>query len=159
VKKHKREGSAFVGYRYTVVEEFGDALWYLAALCRRLSVDFDSIFATATSSGKYYGANEVSSGTVVSASSPVKLPKLDRTLLNLGEAVACLLSIATSYPNARQKLIDFAASFLEALQASNVSLEEVILSNLVKVRGRFLTPDTATLPTFDDVFPEDERLP
>jgi MazG C-terminal domain len=44
-------------------------------------------------------------------------------------------------------------------QAAGVSFAEVVHGNLAKVRGRFLAPDPATLPRFDDRFPEDERLP
>ena len=34
-KKHIREKSAYPGFRRAAEEEFGDTLWYLAALCRR----------------------------------------------------------------------------------------------------------------------------
>ncbi len=44
-KKLHREKEAYVGYRHAVEEEFGDVLWYLAALCRRLNLRLDEIFA------------------------------------------------------------------------------------------------------------------
>ena len=34
-KKFHREKEAYSGYRHAVEEEFGDALWYFTALCRR----------------------------------------------------------------------------------------------------------------------------
>lgn len=162
VKKHKREGDAFVGYRQAVVEEFGDALWYLTALCRRVDIGLDTVFAAATKNGNYttiIAANDMLAGAVAEVATVASLPNLDRTLLNLGHAAARLLSITGKGPEAQQKLADFADAYLHALQAANVSFAEVARTNLAKVSGRFLTPDPATLPTFDDAFPEDERLP
>lgn len=43
VKKHVREKSAYLGFRKAAEEEFGDTLWYLAALCRRLNISLDDI--------------------------------------------------------------------------------------------------------------------
>jgi hypothetical protein len=162
VKKHKREGGAFLGYRQSVVEEFGDALWYLTALCRRVGSGVDAIFAAATKNGKYttvVAANDLLSGAVAEVAAVRSLPGLDQTLLNLGEAAARLLSIAGPGQETQEKLVAFADAYLHALQAANVSFAEVVRSNLAKVRGRFLTPDPGTLPTFDDAFPDDERLP
>src|SRR5271156_6858974 len=44
-KKFHREGAAYPGYRRSVEEEFGDALWYFTALCRRLAIRLDEILA------------------------------------------------------------------------------------------------------------------
>ena len=52
-KKLHREKEAYVGYRHAVEEEFGDVLWYLAALCRRLNLRLDEIFAE-VAGGKEY---------------------------------------------------------------------------------------------------------
>jgi NTP pyrophosphatase (non-canonical NTP hydrolase) len=48
-KKFRREGEAYAGYRWAVEEEFGDALWYFTALCRRLGIRVDEILAPTTS--------------------------------------------------------------------------------------------------------------
>lgn len=48
VKKHVREKTAFPGYQKAAEEEFGDTLWYLAALCRRLKIPLDEIFTEAS---------------------------------------------------------------------------------------------------------------
>src|SRR5260370_39589827 len=52
-KKLRREGTAFVGYRRAVEEEFGDTLWYFAALCRRAGVPLHEVLAAASSRGGY----------------------------------------------------------------------------------------------------------
>ena len=47
-KKYHREGEAFAAHRDAVIEEFGDALWYLAALCRRLGYSLEEVVAEAS---------------------------------------------------------------------------------------------------------------
>jgi NTP pyrophosphatase (non-canonical NTP hydrolase) len=162
VKKHKREKDAFTGYRQAVEEEFGDALWYFTALCGRLGAGVDMILAEAAKNGKYktsIAASGLVVGPLSQVSAVAEMPQLDDVLLGLGRASAQLLSISVADPDAHGKLVEFADCYLHALQASGVSFAEVVRLNLAKVRGRFLTPDPASLPTFDMKFPEDERLP
>ena len=52
-KKFHREKEAYAGYRHAVEEEFGDALWYFTALCRRLEIRVDEILAEAASGENY----------------------------------------------------------------------------------------------------------
>src|SRR5436305_13938573 len=52
-KKFHREGEAYAGYRHAVEEEFGDALWYFTALCRRLAIRVDEILAGAATGNDY----------------------------------------------------------------------------------------------------------
>src|ERR1700732_97067 len=66
-KKHRREGTAFVGYRRAGEEEFGDVLWYFAALCRRLGVGLDSVLLAASSQEGYaktVAASDVPAGAI-----------------------------------------------------------------------------------------------
>jgi NTP pyrophosphatase (non-canonical NTP hydrolase) len=162
VKKHKREKDAFSGYCQAVEEEFGDALWYFTALCNRLGVSVDVILAEAADNGKYktaIAASGLVTGPLSHVSTVAEMPQLDDVLLGLGRASANLLSVSAADPEARKKLADFADRYLHALQASGVSFAEIVRLNLTKVRGRFLTADPATLPTFDLTFPVDEQLP
>jgi len=162
VKKHKREGSAFPGFRQSVEEEFGDALWYLAALCRRMEVNFEETFSSVVKNGKYstaIAASDVPGWPLSEVVSVTSMPKLDEVLLGLGRSAAGLLTASSGHQDVSTKLADFADYFMHALQASGVSFSEVITSNLSKTRGRFLTPDETTLPTFDLNFPADEQIP
>jgi NTP pyrophosphatase (non-canonical NTP hydrolase) len=149
-KKFHREGEAYAGYRHAVEEEFGDALWYFTALCRRLAIRVDEIFA------------EVPNEPIIPISevaTPLTVPGLDGALLQLGEAVAALFVLRTSPNLADAKLTAFASSYLRALHASRVIFAEVVHQNIAKTRGRFLAPDFSALPTFDHDFPEEEQLP
>jgi len=161
-KKFHREGLAYAGYRHAVEEEFGDALWYFTALCRRLKIRVDEVLAGATSGETDTTAipGDHPLNTPIShVATPLTAPGLDAALLRLGEAAAGLFVLRTSADVAHVKLAAFADSYVRALTATRVTFTEVVRKNISKTRGRFLGSDYAGLPTFDHSFPEEERLP
>ena len=161
-KKLHREKEVYVGYRRAVEEEFGDALWYFAALCRRLSVRLDDILSDASSGEGYsirVAANDLVSGPISRIATPDVVSDLDPALLALGEATAKLFALRESSDHAQPHLVFFAKAYLEALKAARVTFAEVLRKNIAKTKGRFGTPDFTNLPTFDEHFPEDQRLP
>ena len=65
-KKHIREGAAYPGFKRAAEEEFGDTLWYLAALCRRLSIPLDDLLAEAAGNDRFRtvgAASDMASGS------------------------------------------------------------------------------------------------
>ena len=120
-KKLHREGEAFAGYRQAVIEEFGDALWYLAAICRRLKTGIDKVFSEAIRAAGYEGAlvaSDTPEWPVAIANRVKTTPDLDSVLLKLGEATAALLTLKENPSNARAVLLPFADCYLEGLQAA-----------------------------------------
>ena len=162
-KKLHREKEAYAGYRHAVEEEFGDALWYLTALCRRLDVHLDEIFSRATNGEDYdrtsITANDLVDSPISHAATPLSVPGLDAALLQLGEAAVGLFTLRTSRQDGNTGLANFADRYLRALRAAGVTFAEVVRKNIAKARGRFLSPDYVSMPTFDQDFPEEERLP
>ncbi len=161
-KKHHREGSVYVGYHRAVEEEFGDTLWYLAALCRRLEISLEDLFSRAIDSDDYHSvlaASDVENGALARITLPRHGTKLDDALLVLGESAARLLSLSQDPANAEDQLVSFIDSYLKAVQVSEVSFGEAARSNLAKTTGRFVVPDPATLPTFNGDFDAEECLP
>ena len=81
-KKRLRDEDAYTEYRDAVCEEFGDALWYLGAICRRLSIDLEDVFLNASNGDGYttlIAASDVAHGPVsqiLSAKSPLELEEL-----------------------------------------------------------------------------------
>ena len=161
-KKHHREKTAYAGYQQAVEEEFGDALWYYTALCRRLDVRIDTIFSEAVNRDEYnkiIAASDLPDGPVSHISSAISLPDLDKALLSLGGATAALLGIKSRDEQTHDLLRTFSDRYLQALQAAQVSFSKIAHMNIEKTRSRFLDTDTAYLPTFDDKFPDEEQLP
>lgn len=157
-KKHKRDGDRFPGYERAAREEFGDALWYLAALCRRLAIDLDGLFAEA-SSGEGYRmvriASDVAGGACASVALPVSTEDLDTRLFKLGRSAAALLVDAPD----RAGLLVFAREYLAALHGTGLIFADVVRGNLAKARGAFIDPDASQLMDFDAKFGVEEQLP
>ena len=143
LKKRVREQASYPEYSDAVEDEFGDALWYFAALCRRLEIQIDSIVGQAT--------DHLPAGR--------RDFELPNALLELGKATGELLSISGPDTRAHGLLRTFWVRYLAALQAADIDLNVVLTRNLRKACGRFLEPAPASLPTFDELFPPDERLP
>jgi NTP pyrophosphatase (non-canonical NTP hydrolase) len=159
-KKFHREKETFAGYRHAVEEEFGDALWYFTALCRRLKVPMDEILASAASGyTSAIAANDLIDSPISHVATPIAAPDLDPALLQLGEAVSALFAICGMQADPRSGLIALADRYLRALNAARVSFAEVVRMNLAKTAGRFLDPDFQTLPDFDRDYPTEEQLP
>lgn len=161
-KKYHREKEAYVGYRHEVEEEFGDALWYFTALCRRLNVRVDEMLAAAACGEGYMSlvaANDLFESPLSHVATPIAAPELDAALLHLGEAAAGLLELRSSKGDASSRLTTFADRYLQALRAARVAFAEVVRKNLMKTVGRFLPPDYGNLPDFDRDFKPEEQLP
>jgi NTP pyrophosphatase (non-canonical NTP hydrolase) len=161
-KKFHREGEAYVGYRHAVEEEFGDALWYLTALCRGWDLPLDEILAEAANKEHYMmavAANDLIDSPISHVATPLAVPELDVALLELGEAATGLFVLRNAAVDPRPAIKAFADRFLHALKAARVTFAEVVRMNIAKTTGRFLAPNYADLPTFDSAFSEEERLP
>jgi NTP pyrophosphatase (non-canonical NTP hydrolase) len=158
VKKHTREGAAFPGFRKAAEEEFGDTLWYFAALCRRLDMPLEDIFTEASHDNAYKrvgAASDYSGGALAHVILPRETVHLDSALFDLGRAAAALLGAAPT----RDDLLHFAGYYLRALSGSELNFSTIVRSNIRKTRGAFLLPDPASLVDFDDEFEAEEQLP
>lgn len=157
-KKHVREGVLFPDYRRAAEEEFGDTLWYLAALCRRCEFELETVFERAINDGSYtqaFAASDLAAGPVASIAVPKTSPELDAALASLGQAAAGLLR---GTPTA-DGLVGFARQFLDTLHATGLTFAQVVQANLRKARGAFLDPSPEDLIDFDAECGDDERLP
>ncbi|MFT5103897.1 MAG: NTP pyrophosphatase (non-canonical NTP hydrolase) [Candidatus Latescibacterota bacterium] len=160
-KKYHRENKAYVGYKDAVVEEFGDAIWYFTALCRRMDVKISDVFASSVEGGcnRYISANDQTNSPLSQIITPSSLVKLDGALLHLGFVSAQLLKIEGPSSEVPKLLIEFARVYLQAMQSIELSFAQVLKGNVKKAFGRFSIPALESLPDFDAVFPEEEQLP
>ncbi len=161
-KKYHREGEAYAAYRDAVIDEFGDAFWYLAALCRRMEYSLEDVVAAAST------GDDVSSDIVASTLPNAPVARLrafseqagfDALLVCLGQNAANLLEPSGGSSVQRQCLVAFTRAYLRAVQACKIPLALILQTNLEKTSSRFLEPDVSALPDFDAGFPEEEQLP
>ena len=158
VKKHIREQSAYPGYKRAAEEEFGDTLWYLAALCRRLHISLDEVLTDAASGDHLRtvgAASDMVDGPVAHLAIQSGSDSIDATLFKLGRSAAALLEGTQE----RERIVAFSRDYLEALHAARLAFADVARGNLRKARGAFITPSAEDLKDFDSEFDPEEQLP
>lgn len=131
-KKFRREKKAYPAYKDAVEEEFGDALWYFSALCKRLKIELSGVFGAAFHE---IGINLLSSYEQENAQRPqfiasTQLESLDSALIELGSMAAQLLRIKTDSANIRNELVQFARLYLKAMQSIGLSFAKIIQEQL-----------------------------
>lgn len=157
-KKHIREKSAYPGFKRAAEEEFGDTLWYLAALCRRLKIPLEDLLADAASGERFItigAASDLIEGAIAHVATPISTDSVDTTLFKLGRSAAALLEATPD----RAKIMAFASDYLDALHTAKLSFAVVARSNLRKARGAFIAPLPENLIDFDVEFGVEEQLP
>lgn len=160
-KKLVREKSAYPGFRMAAEEEFGDTLWYLAAICRRMQIPLEDIFAEAVDHGNFKivgAASDIANGLLAHIALPVAPSiSVDVTLMRLGQAAAALLG---NKPE-RADLVAFTQAYLDAIHVSRLTFSDVARGNIRKARGAFLEPQAVDLVglDFDSTFGIEEQLP
>lgn len=160
-KKYRREIKAFPTYRDAVEEEFGDAIWYFSALCRRLNFELAEVFDAASNEAgiKIVFPAVQEDASISQTITSVQVEVLDSALIELGCVAAQLLKIKKDSGNVRDELVKFARMYLQAVQSIGLSFAKIVKDNLIKTLGRFVVPDKVLLPDFDAEFPEEEQLP
>lgn len=165
VKKKQRDTAAYVNYETVVLEELGDALWYLATIARIADVPLASLFEDARSGG------QAGDDVTFLALQPQRVLKLntpaaqfERTLLSLAAAAGTLAGgiVGGVYDSDKQtiaaqlrKIVDL---LILASNEADVTLESAALMSLEKAADRW--PRERKYPAlFDDIFPEEEQLP
>jgi NTP pyrophosphatase (non-canonical NTP hydrolase) len=159
-KKLTREKGAFPGFRKAAEEEFGDTLWYFAAICRRLNICLEEIFLETTDHVNYpkIDATDVDTGILELAENPAEVPVfLNSTLVKLGKSAADMLGDVPT----RKKVYTFAAAYIDAINAAKLDLDKVIICNLRKAQSAFIFPNPEVLANldFDNEFDVEEQLP
>lgn len=142
VKKAARERDAYPVYRRRLVEEIGDALWYLVRL-REVSGES--------------GARDVSDLLLGHASLPP--PPLDAGL-RLAAAAGALCN-AMTVPGSmsfRELLREVAAALSSVAAATGISLEHAAKENAAKIASRW-PAERSYHPLFDNDSPEEDQLP
>ena len=160
-KKLKREPGTFTGFDKVILEEFGDAFWYLCCLASRLDVDMGAVFLSLAKDTNLKPDIVIGSGAVtVSLNySPDLNGDFDVALVRLGQLTGDFLSTEYILQNSDEKVFSFVKVFFDLMALLQIEFGQVINANIEKVSSRFIRPENFELPTFDEGFPEFERLP
>lgn len=162
VKKLKREEKAYTGFRDRVVEELGDAFWYLTALCRRYEVELEDFLAPGDSDfGIFKCVPCLTSRETESRGKGTETGTVcNQALIEIGRSSASLLGSENMTKQQRSERIkDFIQPIKRIMSECDVTLEDALSGNISKVTSRFGPLNLADLPDFDANFPEYEQLP
>ena len=151
LKKHAREGSAYVGFRDRLREELGDLLWYVADLARRRDLDLADLETAAHPGGQTDGA-----GLWI------------RPALSLTTQIGRTSTVYSELLDGHRTHREFDAALHDALRAlmanlrrlahqHDLSLSDIAEANLHKVERRWTSPED--VPNADRAWPDTEQLP
>jgi hypothetical protein len=130
----------------------------LTALCRRLKIPINELFAEAASPKHFKTvgvASDLAGGGFARVAVPTSVDSLDATLFRLGRSAASLLGTSPT----RAEVVNFTRDYLDALHAAKLIFSDVVRENLKKARGAFLDPKLEELIDFDAGFGIEEQLP
>jgi NTP pyrophosphatase (non-canonical NTP hydrolase) len=148
LKKTLRDGPAYTEWRQNVAEEFGDVLWYLAAIASRMGLPLERLAGKPTKARR----------------TPQPYEHIYRLVGTFAELVITISSVGFE-PNGRNVVLatrvlrNAVRAALIALQQERLDLETVLQYNLRKVRGMFGPDAIRPARRFDAKYPEYERLP
>jgi hypothetical protein len=171
LKKKQRDADSYVGYQHSVIEELGNALWYLSATATRASLRLGDLGQRAVSPLNQWDALPKSDNLTFVALQPdlthtgPKPPEaFEQTLMSLAGRVGQTLADYTTgrFTDNRDVLSgDLLAVFrllIRSAKEADVSLADAAHGNLVKIFDHWPVERTYP-PLFDAEFDQDEQLP
>lgn len=172
LKKKQRDKDAYVSYQDSIIEEFGDALWYFANTALHAGINLSVLAQRAISSlDNWFYKGRADATTFAALQKPKQqlggLPvsnRFEQQLISLAGKVGHLLEdfstgrIATNDDVLSADLVEIFRVLIAAADNAEISLDEAARRNITKVLDRW--PINRDWPSqFDEGFDEDEQLP
>ena len=157
VKKLSREPDSCTQFRKAAQEEFGDIFWYSLCLAIRLKIDIEIIFSRIFEQMPSLLKEAPNKDSI--EGKPVFSTNANTVLMELGQLAVDFLNVDHIQKNKEKRLVKFFTTYFSAIETFGMDFRKVIEVNNRKISGRFIRPENGDLPTFDDSFPEHERIP
>ena len=171
LKKKQRDRESFVGYEQTVIEEFGDILWYLSNISSRLGTKLSALAQAAKRSRQDWHqttkrpfetfedlqSNKNPHGSATSS-------EFETALIALAAKVGAMLGdfqqkqVANSRDLLTDRLPEIFCALIEAANVADLDLAEAAAFNLRKINSRWPERHEYTR-LFDEPFDPIERFP
>jgi NTP pyrophosphatase (non-canonical NTP hydrolase) len=172
LKKKQRDKDAYVSYQDSIIEEFGDTLWYFANTALHAGINLSVLAQRATSSlGNWSYKGQADATTFAALQNPKQQlsgsstgARFEQQLISLAGKVGHLLEdfsagrIATNGDVLSADLVEIFRVLIAAADDAEVSLDEAAKCNIAKVLDRWPI-NREWSPQFDEEFDEDEQLP
>lgn len=158
-KKKQRDAQSYVGYEANVLEEMGDALWYLAAIAAHAGLDLSFLWREGSSRHEAVTFDDLQPQRALPLGAPTAA--FERTLLHFAGAVGRLAEASatgTAATDLAEHLTCILKLMVAAANESGVNLGDAAVRNLEKAEDRW--PSKRVVPElFDEGYPAEERLP
>ena len=172
LKKKQRDKDAYVSYQDSILEEFGDTLWYFANTALHAGIDLSVLAQRAISSlgnWSFQGQADATTFAVLQKpkqhlAEPPTSKRFEQQLISLAGKVGHLLEdfsagrIATNGDVLSSDLVEIFRVLIAAADDAEVSLDEAAKHNITKILDRWPI-NRNWPPLFDEEFDEDEQLP
>ncbi len=171
LKKKQRDADSYVAYTDSVLEEFGDVLWYFANIADRANLDLSVLAQRMFRTAEDW--DEVEShefGTFDDIQSkrehvgPVSNAQFERGIINLAAKSGTLLQDLSSGAIEQNRdvlsvdLVEIFRAIIRAADDADISIEKAALGNIRKTWSRWSDRKIYPEP-FDVNFPREEQLP
>jgi NTP pyrophosphatase (non-canonical NTP hydrolase) len=167
VKKKQRDALTFRSYHDIVLEEIGDALWYLTTICTRAAIDLDNV---AIDAAAMFNSDFTSDRVQFDDFERIGLTIRDepsetfqRALRKLGAQAATLLDPkidAMPRDDLTHELAVALNLLAEVAYDAGIRLKDAAASNIEKTLSRWPTPEYRKFEDqFDEGYPDYEQLP
>jgi NTP pyrophosphatase (non-canonical NTP hydrolase) len=172
LKKKQRDKDAYFAYHDSVLEEFGDVLWYFANTALHAGLDLSGLAQRVTSTlgdRVYHGRSDAMTFVALQKpkqqlARPLTDKGVEQQMIALAGKVGHLLEdfsagrIATNGDVLSDDLVEIFRALIAAADDAEVCLDEAAKRNMCKILDRWpIIREWA--PLFDEEFDEDERLP
>ncbi len=171
LKKKQRDTDSYIGYADSVMEEFGDVIWYFANIVERANLKLDVLAQRAFRGIKDWDEIEPRSfgafGDIQPMrhhTGPVNNERFEQGAIALAGKVGRLLDdvsygrIESNRDALSAHLVEIFRAILQAADDADISLEDAVRKNVIKVTSRWPI-DRKYPPLFDEEFDVDEQLP
>jgi len=173
LKKKLRDRASYLGYEDSVVEEFGDVLWYFSNIAARANLDL-SVLAHRMSRdlNDWDESDPHESGTFAnvqplnSTRSPFSSAVFEQRLIELGGKAGRLLDdvaanrIEHNRDALAAHLVEIFRALVSAADEAKVDLDQAARRNIAKTLSRWPGPEQRVAPPlFDEDDDLEERLP
>jgi NTP pyrophosphatase (non-canonical NTP hydrolase) len=173
LKKKQRDSASYIGYEDSVIEEFGDVLWYFSNIAARANLDLSELAQRMSRSlsdwdetqphkfGTFADLQPLHFTGALSSSSVFE----DRLIELAGKTGRLLDDVAINRIEhnrdaLREHLVEIFRTLVSAADEANVDLNEVARRNVSKTLSRWPRPDDRVPPPlFDEKDDPEERLP
>lgn len=172
LKKKQRDKDAYIAYHDSVIEEFGDVLWYFSSAALRAGLDLSVIaqrVAARLEDWDYHGRSGAKTFADLQKrqaafTGPLATEIVEQRLIALAGKVGLLVEdfasgrIVSNRDVLSADLVEIFRALLVAADDADVSLEDAARRNIAKTLSRWPTVQEWG-PLFDESFDTDEQLP